>query len=450
MQQSITSINWQDHKKFLGLAIPLIISYISTPLLGVADTAIMGRFPQAAYIGGVAVAVLIFNTLYWLLGFLRVSTSGFSAQACGRGDKQAITLALVRPMLIALLLGVLLVLLQWPIKTVAFALLSPGETVGALAGAYYDIRIWGAPFVLANYVMNGWLLGMAKVKLSLFLQVLMNVLNILLALLLVIGFGLDADGVAAATLLAEMATACIGFVLIRNLHVVSLDGLTPAMLFDPDAFLTMMKVNRDLFIRTACLLTVYNLVAVYGIRYGDTVLAANAVLMQLHFVMANLLGGIANAGTVFVGQAIGEKNRPLYRKTITLTAFWGGLTAALLALSASFLGDPVIRLFTTIPEVRQAAQQYMPWIAVFPLTAFWGLQLYGIFTGATTAGPVRNSMLYSLAAYFICLWAGVPGLGNHGVWLAFIVFSLGRSLFLWLYLPGLNKSVDRLSAAVKL
>ncbi|WP_378952707.1 MATE family efflux transporter [Pelosinus sp. sgz500959] len=444
MKQSITTITLHDHKIFLALAIPLIISFISTPLLGVVDTAIMGRFPQAAYIGGVSIAVLIFNTLYWVLGFLRVSTAGFSAQAFGLGDKQAIALSLVRPTVIALCLGILIVVCQWPIKAVAFILLAPNETIGSLASTYYNIRIWGAPFVLINYVINGWLMGVAKVKLSLFLQVLMNLLNILFAVILVVGFGLNADGVAAATLIAEFATACIGVMMIRKMQMVSFSGLSLLKFFNPATFIDMMKVNRDLFIRTICLLTVYNLIAVYGIRYGDTILAVNAVLMQVHFVMANLLGGIANASTVFVGQAIGEKNQELYFKTIKLTAIWSGLTAVLLAISVILFQEPLIHLFTTITDIQQVAKSYIYWIALFPLVAFWGLQLYGIFVGATVAVPIRNSMIYSLIFFFACLWVGVPKLANHGVWLAFTVFSLGRSLFLWIYLPNLNGHVLKL------
>ncbi|MDU2067114.1 MAG: MATE family efflux transporter, partial [Sporomusaceae bacterium] len=245
-----------DNKKFLSLAVPLIISSISTPLLGVVDTAVMGRFPQAAYIGGVAIATLIFNTMYWLLGFLRISTSGFSAQASGTGDKKTITSALLRPMAIAFILGVLLVVLQYPIKIAAFMLVTPSDSVRTLAETYYDIRIWGAPFVLIGYVMNGWLAGMSKVKLSLCLQIFMNILNILLVLLFVRIGGMAADGVATATLISEIAATVLGFVLIYHIKEVSITGISLAIFCNIAAFTAMMKVNRDLFIRTVCLLSV--------------------------------------------------------------------------------------------------------------------------------------------------------------------------------------------------
>lgn len=446
MIQFLKKINMEDHKVFLALAIPLTISSLATPLLGVVDTAIMGRLPQASYIGGVSIAVLIFNTLYWSLGFLRVSTSGFSAQACGIRDKPSITLSLVRPMIIALLVGMLIIVFQWPIKTVAFALMAPSESVEMIAQDYYNIRIWGAPFTLVNYVISGWLLGMAKVKLSLLLQVFMNMINIVLALVFVLVLGWDAQGVAAATLISEISIAVLGLVVVLKTKMISLGGLNSAVLLEPVALIKMMKVNRDLFIRTICLLTVFNFFAFYGIRYGETVLAANAVLMQLHYVIAYFLSGFANASTVFVGKAIGEKNPELYFKTITITAIWGTLTAIALSLSVILFRQPLIVLFTTLADVQQVSDIYIYWVAAFPLVAVWGLQLYGIFSGATVSVPIRNSMIYSLIVYLVVLWLGVPNLGNHGVWLAFIVFSLGRSLFLWAYLPKLHSRVLHLKA----
>ncbi len=356
------------------------------------------------------------------------------------------TLALLRPMLIALGLGILIIVLQWPIKQAAFALLAPNATVGAIAAAYYDVRIWSAPFTLGNYVVVGWLMGMARVKISLALQVFMNVLNMVLAVLFVAGFGLAAEGVAAATLIAEIAAFGLSVIVMLKMKVIQLDQLSLKLVIDPAAFIQMMKVNRDLFIRTACLLAAYNCLAAYGMRYGDTVLAANAVLMQIHFVMAYFLSGFANAGTVLVGQAIGKKQPELYFKTVKLTAIWGGMMALLLAAVVLLYKVQILQVFTTLVEVQQIALEYIVWISLFPLAAFWGLELYGIFVGATAAGPVRNSLVYSLAAYFACLWIAVPSLDNHGIWLAFTVFSLGRSVFLWVYLPALNKRIAKCTA----
>jgi MATE family multidrug resistance protein len=221
----VSAVTWADHKRFLNLALPLTMISLSTPLLGVVDTAIMGRLPQASYIGGVSIGVLIFNTLYWLLGFLRVSTSGFSAQASGLRETQVSSLALFRPLVLALIMGSLMVLFQQQVKDAAFALMSPNKTVWAVASTYYDIRVWGAPFALANYVIAGWLMGMAKVKLSLYLQVTMNVLNMILAVYFVAGLGMSADGVATATLIAEVGSAFIGMALIARTGLINMASL---------------------------------------------------------------------------------------------------------------------------------------------------------------------------------------------------------------------------------
>ncbi|GBG55880.1 DNA damage-inducible protein F [Sporomusaceae bacterium FL31] len=430
-----------NHKRFLALAVPLTITTLTTPLLGVVDTAIMGRLPQAAYIGGVSLGVLIFNTVYWLLGFLRVSTSGFSAQANGLRDRQANTITLLRPLMLATLLGLILVALQQPVKTAAFRLMSPNETLTAIAANYYDIRIWGAPFALINYVIAGWLMGMEKIRLSLWLQVALNVLNMILAVIFVVVFGMTTDGVALATLIAEVGSAIIGLTLIACTGMANLEDISLAVLFDVKALAAMMKVNGDLLVRTACLLAVFNSFAAYGLRYGEIILAANAVLLQLHYVLAYFLSGFANAGTVLVGKALGEKNKSLYISTIGLTALWGGCTALVLAAFTWLGREWLIGFFTINVEVQRVALAHIAWVAMFPVVAFWGLQLYGVFTGAIVSVPIRNSMLYSLVCYSLLLCLAVPVLDNHGIWLAFIGFSLSRSLFLWAYLPKLHRWV---------
>ncbi len=440
MQGSL-EITWKDHKKFISLAIPLIIASLTTPLLGVVDTAIMGRFPQAAYIGGVSVAVLIFNTLYWALGFLRVSTAGFSAQASGSKNSQNLTLAILRPLVIAWGLGLLIVVLQWPIKEAAFSLLNPTEMIGLIASDYYDVRIWSAPFTLTNYVIVGWLMGLAKVRISLTFQVAMNVLNMLLAIFLVVGLGFAAKGVAAATLVSEIFIAVVSLWVVLGSKEISFHNISLVSLVRWSALVHMMKMNRDLFIRTICMIAVYNMVTAYGMRYGDSILAGNAILMQIHFLMANFLGGIGNAGTVIAGKSIGQKNRVLFYQSIYLTAIWGAIMASILTGLSVLFQSPLIGIFTNLPAVLQAANDYFYWILFYPLLGFWGLGLFGIFVGATTAGPIRNSLVYSLIVFLLCLWLSVDKLGNNAIWLSFTLFNLARSLFLWKDLSLLKRSL---------
>ncbi|MBP7249220.1 MAG: MATE family efflux transporter [Negativicutes bacterium] len=440
MQESL-GITWKDHKNFISLAVPLIIASLTTPLLGVVDTAIMGRFPQAAYIGGVSVAVLIFNTLYWALGFLRVSTAGFSAQASGSKNSKNLTLALLRPLAIAWGLGFLIVALQWPIKEAAFSLLNPSKMVGLIASDYYDVRIWSAPFTLTNYVIVGWLMGLTKIRLSLTFQVAMNILNILLAVVLVMGFGFAAQGVATATLVSEIFIAVVSLWVVFNSKEISFHNISLISIVQWSALVHMMKMNRDLFIRTICMIAVYNMVTAYGMRYGDSILAGNAILMQIHFLMANFLGGIGNAGTVIAGKSIGQKNRVLFYQSIYLTAIWGAIMASILTGLSVLFQSPLIGIFTNLPAVLQAANDYFYWILFYPLLGFWGLGLFGIFVGATTAGPIRNSLVYSLIVFLLCLWLSVDKLGNNAIWLSFTLFNLARSLFLWKDLSLLKRSL---------
>ncbi|HZG59173.1 MAG TPA: MATE family efflux transporter [Anoxybacillus sp.] len=431
------------HRAYLSLAIPLMISTMTTPLLGAVDTAVVGQLPDPAYIGGVAVGTMIFNTMYWLFGFLRVSTSGFAAQAYGAKDSKQVFLYLVRPFLIALVIGSLLIFLQWPIKHIALTLINPDEKVRMFADEYFSLRIWGAPFALANYVILGWLIGMSRVKISLFLQVFMNLLNIVLDLFFVIILHQDVKGVAIATLIAEIAAFFIGiYIVTKDQHFRLSKGFISG-LWDVTELKKMVSVNRDLFIRTICLLTVFNLFTAKGASFGTEILAANAVLIQIHYLMAYFFDGFANASSILVGKAVGANDETLYKHTLSVSSQWAIISSLFIMLIYILFKDSIIPVFTKNQGVIELASSYSIWIAVFPLAASFGLILYGVFTGATETAPIRNSMLISLAVYIAFLFIFIPMFHNHGLWLAFILFSLGRSLFLAMYVPTLNKTLFR-------
>lgn len=439
MPLSKEKLSWADHKDFLNLALPLMVLSLATPLLGVVDTAIMGRMDQASYIGGIAIAVLIFNTLYWVLGFLRVSTSGFTAQARGMNKSKELTVAFFRPLMVAVIIGVLLIVFQQPIKYLALIILSPSAVVEEIASSYYDIRIWGAPFTLAGYVVSGWLLGMAKVRISMGLQILMNVINMVLSLYFVLSLDLEGRGVAYASLISETAIAVLGIGIVMSAKEIDCSLITRKILFAKEECFNMMSVNRDLFIRTICLLIVYNVVTYYGMQYGEVILAANAVIMQVHYMIAYFLGAFDNTTTVLIGKAIGKKDARLYFRTVRLSVIWSTLTAVLLSLLVLFFLQEIIAVFTDLIDVRQAAGEYLYWMILFPLVVYWGLVLYGFFLGATDSAPIRNSTVAALLFFFIVLFLTLPYMGNHGVWMAFVAFGLGRTIFLWPYLPRLTR-----------
>lgn len=430
-----------NHRTYLALAIPLTISTITTPLLGVVDMAVVGQLPNPAYIGGVAVGTVIFNTLYWLFGFLRVSTSGFVAQAEGAKDEKQQVLALIRPLLIALVVGILFLLLQLPILNLTLAFMNPASDVFEFASQYYSIRIWGAPFALANYVVMGWLVGRARIKLTLSLQILMNVINIILALVFVNVFSWGVSGVAAATLIAEVITVILSAIIVIKLLPQSFRFPTVREILDPKPLKKMMATNRDLMIRTFCLLVVFNLFTAKGAAYGTEVLAANAVLIQIHYMMAYIFDGFANASSLYVGKAIGSRDKELYKQTVALSCQWAVITSLIITLVFYLCKGFFIPLFTNTQSVIELTRVYEQWIMLFPIAASFGLVLYGVFTGATEAKPIRNSMVYALAVFLLVLYVSVPTFQNHGLWFAFIVFSLGRSIFLVMHIPSLNRKL---------
>nr|WP_106782851.1 MATE family efflux transporter [Lysinibacillus timonensis] len=430
-----------NHRTYLALAIPLTISTITTPLLGVVDMAVVGQLPKPAYIGGVAVGTIIFNTLYWLFGFLRVSTSGFAAQAEGAKDERQQLLALIRPMFIALIVGISFLLLQLPILQLVLTFISPTSDVLKFATEYFTIRIWGAPFALMNYVVMGWLVGRSRIKLTLFLQILMNLINITLAILFVIVFSWGVSGVAAATLIAEIVTVMISVIIIIRLLPKPFRFPSKKEILDPAPFKKMVAMNRDLMIRTFCLLVVFNLFTAKGAMYGTEILAANAVLIQIHYMMAYFFDGLANASSIFVGKAIGSNDEELYKKTLSYSCQWAIISSLLMMIVYYFGKGFIIPIFTQTESVIELIRTYEQWMLLFPICASFGLVLYGVFTGATEAKPIRTSMVYALAVFLIVLYASVPTFQNHGLWLAFIVFSLGRSVFLAMYVPTLNRKL---------
>ncbi|MED3984474.1 MATE family efflux transporter [Peribacillus simplex] len=430
-----------NHRSYLALAIPLTISTITTPLIGAVDTAVVGQLPNPAYLGGVAIGTVIFNTLYWLFGFLRVSTSGFAAQALGANDEKQGILAFLRPFILAIVAGIGFILLHGPIEHVSLTMMNPDADVRRYAAEYFSIRIWGIPFTLMNYVILGWLMGMSKIKVSLVLQVFMNLMNIVLDLLFVHVFEWGVPGVAIATLLSEVTAFFIGLIIIVKASPHRMEMPPLKEMFDPSSIKKMMSVNRDLFIRTLCLLAVFNIFTAKGASYGTEILAANAVLIQIHYMMAYFFDGFANASSILVGKAIGSRDKHLYKKTLILSLQWGVLSSLMIAVSYYLFGDSILSLFTRIPSVIELANIYGIWLILFPLSASVGIVFYGVFTGATEAAPIRNSMIYSLIAFVITLYIFVPAYQNHALWLAFTVFSLGRSVFLAMYIPRLSKKL---------
>lgn len=432
-------MNLLTNREYLGLTVPFMLSTMTQPLMGAVNTAVMGQLPDPKYIAAVSLGAILFNNLYWLFGFLRVSTTGYAAQAFGAADRELGTLAFFKPLVLALLISIACIVLQKPILEGYLAMIGAAPEVNALCREYYYILIWGAPLVLGNYVALGWLMGQTRVRASVFMQVSMNVLNMALSIWFVFGLHMDIVGVAFATLLSQLYGGVISVVLMYYYGEFDYKNLPWGELLDWRTFIGMLKVNVNLMIRTACLLTVNNIIAAVGASFGTVVLAANAVLLQLKDIMSYLIDGMANGAAIFSGRAVGAKSGAGLDAAIRMTFKWLVVLAVILMGVYAAGNEFFIRLFTNLDEVVAMALTYNVFVLFYPVCAGIGMVLYGVFCGATRTAPVRNMMLLALAVFYLLQWQLVPKIGNSGLWLALLGFMAAQSVILLYYLKSLRK-----------
>ena len=410
----------------LLIALPMTVSHMTTPLLGLVDATVIGRLGEAHLLGAVALGAVIFDFLFWSFGSLRMATAGLTAQAVGAGDAREIDRTLARALAVAAMVGLGLVLLQWPIAQAAFALAGASEAVTGALAEYFAIRIWAAPFTLANYVILGSTLGRARTDLGLVLQVAINLANIVLTTVLVIGFELGIGGAAIGTVLAEIAGTVLGFAVLRRLGSNPF-AVSRGEIFDRAAMLRTLAVNRDIMIRTAALVLAFAIFSAQGARAGDVTLAANAVLYNMFLVGGYFLDGFATAAETLCGQAFGARDERAFRRAISLSLIWSlgfGLAVSLIFLIG---GGQFIDFVSTNPEVRSHARDYLVFAALTPLVGATAFAFDGIYVGATWTRPMRDLMLAAFAAYALVLLTS-QDLGNAGLWVAFLVFLGVRGL----------------------
>jgi MATE family multidrug resistance protein len=430
------------HREILSIALPAMLCNLSTPLIGLVDTGVVGRLGEPAHIGAVALGALLFTGLFWAFGFLRMGTSGLTAQALGAGDAGELRAALGRALALAAAAGIALIALQVPIRAVSFSWLAAGPRVEVLAREYFDMRIWSAPAALANYALLGWFVGLGRTGLALSLQLVLGAVNLSLALVLGLALGGGVRGVALAAVLAELSAAAAGIVLaLRCLRSLGAPCGTAALL-DPRSLRRTLAVNGDILIRSLALLAASGWFAVQGARQGEQVLAANAIL--LHFVSASsyLLDGLAFAAEALVGRALGAADRSALIVAARRTTAWAAASAALISLALAGAGPQLIDWLALDPGTRATAREYLPWSVAAPLLGVWAYQLDGIFIGATRGPQLRNAMLAALAIFGLGWWALAP-YGNHGLWAALYVHYVARSASLLCYYPGLLRSAAR-------
>jgi len=418
----------------------MILSNITAPLLGLVDTAVIGHLEYSYYLGGSTVGAMLITAITWLCGFLRMSTTGLSAQAFGQKNDELNFLILVRGLIVAFSIGLLIVLFQSVYLDIALSLAGGSEQVQFYAREYSAIRVWGLPAALANLVILGWLLGNHKAKMVMWLIIITNLVNLGLDLLFVIGFDWQVKGVAGATLIAEYSGLMLGLILVFKNFKEKFIGLfsnVQQMLInvaERSALLSYFKLNRDILIRTLCLEICFIFMTFQGARLGDDVIAANAILMNFLLLISFGLDGIANAAEVMVGKAKGENNKSSMFVSVNIALFWTGIFALGYSLLFYFLGPYFILTISDIPEVVAYAQQHILWIVALPLLACWCYLYDGVYVGLMQAHIMRNSMLLATFGCFFPVWWLLKDYGNHGLWAAFSIFMLARGVTLaWHY-----------------
>ncbi|MEJ2764448.1 MATE family efflux transporter DinF [Photobacterium sp. MCCC 1A19761] len=416
------------HRQVFALALPMVLSNITVPLLGLVDAAVIGHLDHAWFLGGVAVGGTMINVTFWLLGFLRMATTGLSAQAYGAGDKAAQAGYLIQGLALAWLLALVLIVLHQPLAELIFHFSSASVEVKTYAGQYFSIRIWSAPAALANLVIMGWLLGTQNARLPMWLLIITNVVNILLDLLFVLGFGWQVRGAAAASVIADYSGLALGLWFVAGQwRTQGLPALKSRLGAVRHGMGRLLKLNRDIFLRSLCLQLAFSFMTFHGASLGDTVVAANAVLMSFLMLVSYAMDGFAYAMEAMVGKAIGARNRDLLGRSLVGTTFWSLIISLLMTLAFVGFGREIVSLISDIPAVRAEAARYLPWLAAVPLVAMWCFLLDGIFIGATRGREMRNSMVLATSSFFLTWWL-LMDWGNHGLWAAMLVFLAMRGI----------------------
>ncbi len=420
---------WRRH--VLALAVPVMISNSTVPLVGIVDTAVMGRMGSPEWVAATAVGAVIFSSIYWVFGFLRMATGGLVAQAYGADSHVTIGRICVRALLLGCLFSLALLLLQVPLLSIGLAAMQDNAQWQELTARYFHVRIFSAPATLLNYAILGTLIGLQKMRVVLGLQLLLNLLNVVLNLAFFRYTSMDISGVALATVISEYITLFTGLYLLRHLIVAALtEDAIRQWLLNREDLLRYFKISRDLFIRTLCLTFAFYWMTVLSSRQGVVILAANTVLLHMVHFASYCMDGFSDACEALTGFAVGRRSKALLQRAIRAAVVLGAVAAVVFAAVFALGGPSIIALLTTDQATRDAAALWLPWVIAAPLVGIWSFLLDGIFIGATQTASMRNGMLISLALFLGAAAIAVPALGNTGIWVAYFVLLISRSLTL--------------------
>ena len=416
------------NKRILQIAVPSIISNIAVPLLGLIDVTIVGHLGAAAYIGAIAVGGMLFNIIYWIFGFLRMGTSGMTSQAYGKHDLDEVARLLLRSVGVGLLIAIILVTLQYPIRKLAFTFIQTTEEVERLATLYFRICIWGAPAMLGLYGFAGWFIGMQNSRFPMYIAITQNIVNIAASLCFVYLFHMKVAGVAWGTLTAQYAGFLMALLLWRRYYGGLKKHVAWHEVLKKEAMLRFFQVNRDIFLRTLCLVIVTLFFTSAGAAQGEIVLAVNTLLMQLFTLFSYIMDGFAYSGEALVGKYVGANNQPALYRTVRQLFIWGVGLSTGFTLLYFFGGKSFLGLLTNEISVIREAENYFYWVLAIPLTGFAAFLWDGIFIGATATRQMFYSMLVASGSFFLVYYSLHEWMGNHALWLAFIVYLSLRGI----------------------
>jgi MATE family multidrug resistance protein len=425
-----------SHRSIWQIAGPMILSSISLPLVGMVDTAVMGHLDDPHYLGAVAVGATIFSILFMGLNFLRMGTTGITAQGFGANDNNAVREALGQAAVTAGILAAAIILARSPIIHVAMNILSPTGEVEALARTYFGIRAWSAPASLCNFVLIGWLLGMQNARGPLAMMLSINLTNITLDLIFVVGLEMTVEGVALASLIAEQVGLVVGLLFVWNELDKHPGNWSRTHLLNFSSYKHLLNVNASLFLRTMALMFVFSFITAQGARMGTVILATNALLMNFQLLLSYALDGIAHASEALVGKAVGARDRQGMLLAVRRTLHWSLLFAGLFVVIYLFGGRYLINLLTNIEIIRASAREYLPWMIISPLVSVWSFLYDGVYVGATRSREMMIVMVGSVLLLFLPTWYGLEDLGNHALWLAFTMFMAGRAVGMHVWFNG--------------
>jgi MATE family multidrug resistance protein len=406
----------------------MIVSNVSVPLLGIVDTGVTGHLENAAYLGAVAIGGAVFGFLYTGVNFLRMGTTGIAAQAYGAGDAAGIRNALGQALVVALLVAMLLLLVQSPLIALGLTLLGPEAGVAVVAREYIEIRIWSAPATLASYALIGWFIGLQNARVPLLIVVTANLTNIILDLVFVLLLDMKVAGVALASVIAEFTGVALGLLFAARELQKRGGAWDTARLTTLREYGAFFAINAHLFIRTIALVGTLAFVTAQGARLGTLVLAANAILMNLQHLLSFALDGVAHAAEALTGKAVGARDRTALRRAVSLSLRWSVGIAVGFSACYALTGRWYVHLLTDLPAVRATTLTYLPWLIVSPVVSVWSYLYDGVFVGATRAREMRDIMLISALLVFLPAWYLLQPLGNHGLWLAFMLFMASRAV----------------------